>query len=206
LSAYSPERLAYWYFRLNGFLTTENFVVHPEHGSDVRTDADLLAIRFRNRVENSSIPMPDDPRISECSTLVNMILAEVKRGACALNGPWTNRDKCNMQRVLGAVGCVQESLVEAVANSLYESGMWQGDSVTLRLFALGESKSELIVPQTQQITWSEVIDFCIGRFEQYRLQKSAVGQWTKDGRQLRGFSLEGRRDQIRTLFGLAGGG
>lgn len=27
---YSPERLAYWYFRLNGFLTTENFVVHPE--------------------------------------------------------------------------------------------------------------------------------------------------------------------------------
>lgn len=28
----NPEQLAYWYFRLNGFLTTVNFVVHPEQG------------------------------------------------------------------------------------------------------------------------------------------------------------------------------
>jgi hypothetical protein len=25
-----PEKVAYWYFRLNGFLQIENFVVHPE--------------------------------------------------------------------------------------------------------------------------------------------------------------------------------
>jgi hypothetical protein len=29
-----PEKVAYGYFRLNGFLQIENFVVHPErHGS-----------------------------------------------------------------------------------------------------------------------------------------------------------------------------
>jgi len=25
-----PEDLAYWYFRLNGFLAIKNFVVHPD--------------------------------------------------------------------------------------------------------------------------------------------------------------------------------
>lgn len=49
---HSPERLAYWYFRLNGFLTTENFIVHPDEGKDQRTDADLLAVRFQHRAEN----------------------------------------------------------------------------------------------------------------------------------------------------------
>ena len=29
----SSERLAYWFLRLNGFLTQYNFVVHPE-GAD----------------------------------------------------------------------------------------------------------------------------------------------------------------------------
>ncbi len=44
-----PEKIAYWFFRLNGFLTIENFVVHPElisDGTSQRTDADILAVRF----------------------------------------------------------------------------------------------------------------------------------------------------------------
>ena len=40
-----PEKVAYWYFRLNGFLQIENFVVHPERRGSQRTD-DLL--RFRH--------------------------------------------------------------------------------------------------------------------------------------------------------------
>ena len=38
----TPEALAYWYFRLNGFLTTANFVIHDEGGAGQRTDADIL--------------------------------------------------------------------------------------------------------------------------------------------------------------------
>ena len=37
------EALAYWYFRLNGSLTTANFVIHDEGGAGQRTDADILA-------------------------------------------------------------------------------------------------------------------------------------------------------------------
>lgn len=57
------ERLASWYFRLNGFLTTENFIVHPDSGADQRTDADILAVRFAHRAENRLRPMVDDATV-----------------------------------------------------------------------------------------------------------------------------------------------
>lgn len=53
----NPEKVAYWYFRLNGFLQIENFVVHPERRGGQRTDADLLAVRFPHRAER----LFDDP-------------------------------------------------------------------------------------------------------------------------------------------------
>ena len=42
-----PEKVAYWYLRLNGFLQIENFVVHPSGRGGQRADADLLAVRCR---------------------------------------------------------------------------------------------------------------------------------------------------------------
>lgn len=47
----APERVAYWYFRLNGFFQMENVVVHPARCGSQRTDADLLAVRFPYRAE-----------------------------------------------------------------------------------------------------------------------------------------------------------
>jgi hypothetical protein len=35
----TSERLAYWFLRLNGFLTQYNFVVHPENADQHRTAA-----------------------------------------------------------------------------------------------------------------------------------------------------------------------
>lgn len=52
-----PEKVAYWYFRLNGYFQIENFVVHPERRGAQRTDADLLAVRFPYRAER----LFDDP-------------------------------------------------------------------------------------------------------------------------------------------------
>ncbi len=41
------ESLAYWYFRLNGFLPLMNFVLHrPEPPRRYNADSDLLAVRF----------------------------------------------------------------------------------------------------------------------------------------------------------------
>lgn len=123
----SPERLAYWYFRLNGFLTTENFIVHPDRGDRQQTDADLLAVRFCHRVENLECPMEDDPRVACCDQFVNVVIAEVKTGYCALNGPWTEPSRGNMRRVLSATGCIARDLLEHASQSLYKKGKWASE-------------------------------------------------------------------------------
>ena len=203
---YSPERLAYWYFRLNGFLTIENFIVHPDEGQDQRTDADLLAVRFKHRAENMVSPMIDDPRVAECSSFSNIIIAEIKTGRCALNGPWTDRTRQNMERVLRAIGCVDDQSVKQAAECLYENGSWQYETASVRLFAVGEEVDELVIPNGQQLTWSEIIQFLIERFCEYRRQKSSVGQWTADGRELQRRALKKSDAKIRQLFGLSAGG
>ena len=203
---YSPERLAYWYFRLNGFLTTENFIVHPDEGRNQRTDADLLAVRFMHRAENLLSPMQDDPRVADCNSFPNIIIAEIKTGRCALNGLWTDPARMNMERVLRAIGCVDELGVQQAASCLYENGLWHNGIVSVRLFAVGEEKQKLVIPETQQLIWSEIIPFLIERFREYKRQKSSVGQWTADGKKLQRLALKTDVAAIRQLFGLSAEG
>ncbi len=198
----TPERLAYWYFRLNGFMTIENFVVHPERGSNVCTDVDILAARFKYRSENGETPMLDDPKVTDCDTLVNVILAEIKKRDCALNESW-RPEAGNMQRVLRAIGCAIDDELESASGQLYRVGRWSNDSATVRLFALGERvDDDLKVGPEQQIEWSSVIDFCIRRFLTYQAQKQAVVQWTSDGRELQKLALLEDASSIRSYFGL----
>jgi hypothetical protein len=200
---WDPERLAYWYFRLNGFMTIENFIVHHESSSRQQTDADILASRFRYRRENYLQPMRDDPRIAVCDTFANVIIAEVKRTQCSLNGPWTNPDRQNMHRVLRAIGCVSYTHLDQAAASLYSKGRWSDKNATIRLFSIGDSKDEeLLCGAEQQIEWDSVIEFCVSRFLEYQNQKKSVAQWTRDGVQLRDLALQGDHEGIRRLFGL----
>lgn len=201
----NPERLAYWYFRLNGFMTIEDFVVHPDRGKLQRTDADILAVRFMHREENAVNPMIDDSKVSQCETLINVIIAEVKKNRCDLNGPWTDPNKANMERVLRSIGCIPLDIIDGVSHILYNRGFWFNDHVTIRLFAIGESvNNELPISVEQQLTWAEVITFCHQRFNRYRKQKSSVGIWASDGICLQ--RLAERREPdvagIRHLFGL----
>lgn len=200
----NAERLAYWYFRLNGFLTTENFIVHPDTGRDQCTDADLLAVRFAHRGENLVRPMRDDPKIISCSTFANVVIAETKAGPCGLNGPWTNPKLGNMKRVLKAMGCVPESAIDLACRALRSRGIWSDSAVTIRLFALGESRDDnLPISPEQQLTWHDVIKFCVKRFTDYEREKSSVGQWTDDGLQLRADALTSDPEaKIRSSFGL----
>ena len=175
-SFFKPERLAYWYFRLNGFLTIENFIVHPDRGRGIRTDADLLAVRFSNRIENVLNPMEDDPKISDCQTLINVIIAEVKKGSCGLNGPWVRSDDENIQRVIRAIGCIPEEDINSSSEGLYKQGVWSNENVTIRLFSIGEYRNhQLPIPSVPQITWSEVIEFCISLFIKLRSFVQNVG-------------------------------
>ena len=197
---YPAERLVYWYFRLNGFLTTENFIVHPDRGREQQTDADLLAVRMVHRAENLVFQMEDDPRVAACSSFCNVIIAEVKTGRCALNGPWTDPGRMNMERVLRAIGCVEGQHLSQAATCLYENGSWQNESVSVRLFAIGQTKSELVIPGEQQLTWGEIIKFFVQRFRDYKPQKSSVGQWTADGKKLQRLALKSDAEAIRALF------
>jgi hypothetical protein len=181
----TPERLAYWYLRLNGFLLLENFVVHPDRGTEQRTDADLLGVRFKHRRELMDSPMKDDEAVSDCETLCHVIIAEVKRGPCALNGPWTNPEDENMQRVLKAIGCFETAAIKAASKGLYDNGIYAEAQVTCRLFAFGNMKGHLPIPLVPQILFGDMIKFIHERFRKYQRQKSSVGSWPPDGRELK---------------------
>lgn len=202
----NPERLAYWYFRLNGFFTTENFIVHPDQGHDQRTDADLLAVRFAHRAENLQRPMKDDPRVISCNTFANVIIAEVKTSKCCLNYPWTCSEDENMQRVVKAIGCVPDAAIREACQSLYQTGKWSDAHATIRIFAIGATRNnKLIIGKEQQLTWSEIVRFCRQRFKDYEQEKSSVGQWSEDGRNLRKASLKRGSEAeaaVRAHFGL----
>lgn len=199
----TPERLAYWYFRLNGFMTIENFLVHPETGSNPRTDVDILATRFVHRQENIAWPMTDDPRVAKCQTFANIIIAEIKKGRCLLNGPWRDPRRQNMERVLRSIGCVKEDDVAPAAQLLYRTGRWSNDLATVRLFCIGERRnSDLPIDLDQQIAWTSVIEFCVTRFRDYREQKASNRQWSPDGIQLRHLALLNDTASIRSYFDL----
>ena len=179
----TPERLAYWYFGLNGFLLLENFVIHSDPGPKQRTEADLLGVRFRYRRELLDSPMEDDPTVSDCPTLCNVIVAEVKRGACELNGPWTDPQEENMHRVLRAIGRFDDDVTAVAA-----------EVVTCRLFACGNREGPLTIPAVPQILFGDMIVFIHARLRKSLKQKSSVGNWALDGRCLR--ALAGRHREF----------
>jgi hypothetical protein len=111
-----PEKVAYWYFRLNGFLQIENFVVHPERRGSQRTDADLLAVRFPRRAERlfddpNDIMADDEQGLRLSHDWIDVVIAEVKTNQpCTLNGPWTQPDHQNVPRVLAAIGDTRDGI------------------------------------------------------------------------------------------------
>lgn len=204
----TPERLIYWYLRLNGFLLLENFIIHPETGGNQRTEADLLGVRFKHRSELLENPMEDDPKYVDCITFCNVVIAEVKRGQCALNGPWTRPEDQNMLRILRAIGCFDENTVADAARALYNNGRYQTDQVTCRLLAFGHREGEIAIQGVPQILFGDVINFIHKRFRDYSRQKASVGNWPTDGQKLRELADTHRNScdrferDVRAFFGL----
>lgn len=181
------EQLAYWYFRLNGFLNIPNFVVHPDTGSEQRTDVDLLGVRFPYRSELWPNPMRDDDIFHRVREKTYVVLAEVKAGVCSLNGPWTNPSRQNMQRVLRAVGVLPTQEIDLASKALYERGFYSNQLYCVSLFCLGASESSDVAnayPDVSQVTWSHILTFIYGRFRGYRRQKVSHNQWDEQGKAL----------------------
>ena len=181
------EKIAYWYFRLNGFLTIPNFVVHPDWGRGQRTDVDILGVRFPYRAELLENPMLDDEVFTKIKDKPYIIIAEVKSQTCNLNGPWTRREEKNMDRVLRAIGSFTNEVLEEVALKLYDEGIYKNELYYLSLFCVGNQINRDLqrkYPNVPQITWDNILSFIYNRFEKYKDPKSAHTQWDSTGQQL----------------------
>ena len=178
------EKLAYWYFRLNGFLTIANFVVHPDLGREQRTDVDALGVRFPYRAELLENPMIDDEIFTKVKDKPYIIIAEVKSQTCNLNGPWTRKEAKNMHRVLKAIGAFTNEVIDEVARKLYEEGIYENKSYYLSLFCVGNQINRDLqrrYPNVSQIIWDDILKFIYNRYKKYKEQKSRHPQWDSTG-------------------------
>ncbi len=183
----ASERLAYWYLRLNGFLTITNFVVHPDFGRGQRTDVDILGCRFPFRQELLENSMLDDASIILSNLKTTIVIAEVKRRVCNLNGPWTKPEMQNMQRVIHAIGAFPDGEINKVADGLYENGPYENDVYLITLLCFGSHMNPekgKTHPNVRQILWNDVLAFIYNRFKNYLMQKTMHPQWDSDGKLL----------------------
>jgi hypothetical protein len=164
-----------------------NFVVHPEEGAEQRTDVDVLGVRFPFRAELLREPMEDDLPFRAETQRPFIILAEVKKDRCKLNGPWTRSEDRNMHRVLTAIGAIPPEHHEAAATGLYKEGVYESDRVLLSLCCVGGAENREVrrhFPRVPQILWPAIAAFIYRRFEKYFYQKLSHPQWDKTGRKL----------------------
>lgn len=198
IGAFTSEQLAYWFFRLNGCLTITDFVLHSEdrRSPSQRTDADILAVRFPYRKEllMSRRPMQDHRMFDHAQGRADLVIAEVKKGICGLNGPWTDPQRMNINRVLYAVGAFTEDEVDDVARSLYERGCYQNDFYRARLVAIGRELNPELAGKAVQLTWQDVARFIYERFTEYARIKSQHEQWDDCGRGLYEYAVHRSED------------
>jgi len=194
----NPEKIAYWFFRLNGCFTFENFIVHPDEGGGQRTDADLIALRFLHRREllTSSKPMQDHELFEKQKARISVFFVEVKAGECELNGPWTKPQRQDLKRVLNALGVVPQSRVEQVAADLYSELRAHHDEMALQFVAVGRTPSHRLRARgVPQLTWRDVLLWIYRRFNIYQEQKEDHRQWEEVGKKL--FTTACKRREFR---------
>lgn len=182
------EEVANWYFRLNGFLQIPGFVLHSDQPRRPITDADVLGVRFPYSQEFlRDIRMTDDRWLSEVTypgqTLV--VIAEVKTSTCNVNGPWTDRDRGGMEKVVRRIGFAPENMTNEIAKSLYETLHWHNDDYRVQYVAVGRQTNHELTrhrPNLRQLTWADVAAFMWERFSSFGEIKGTSTQWPVFGK------------------------
>lgn len=183
---FSAEKLAYWFFRLNGCLFLENFLVHHEiRTKGNSTEVDLLSVRFpyRQELKLTGAAMPDHDVFNDDK--IEVIFAEVKSNQpCSINPSWLNSKVGNMERMLYIVGAIPEGEVTKAATSLYEKYSYESETCRIRLFAIGSEKNAYLARGITQLDWSDVLFFIYKRFSDYRKFKTEHKNWDDTGKKL----------------------
>lgn len=203
----SSERLAYWFLRLNGFLTIYNFIVHPEAADDhgryrQQTDVDVMGVRLPYRHENRKRPMQDHPLFQV--GCMQFALAETKSSMCGLNDSWRESARENMQKALSAAGIVPQEDLDTVAAQLYAHGQFRTDVLWVRWLFFGRTfNSDLQneFPDVPQLLWAvDVLPFVHERFNEYSREKRTHQQWDEDAKGLFQAALR-TRDNLKGFLG-----
>jgi hypothetical protein len=197
------EDLANWFFRLNGCLTIPNFVVHPEVGSEQRTDADLLAVRFPHRCEMLSKPLEDHPLFTAEKVRLQVSFVEVKSGDCAINIPWKDPMRRNVNTVVSALGFAPMGAVNRIADSIYSTGQYSDETVIARFVCVGERRGNFdpSFADVPQILYTEIFDFIHRRFRDNGKAKSSHPQWDSFGLTLYDYANKyGKPAEFRNEF------
>jgi hypothetical protein len=180
------EKLVYWFFRLNGCLTIENFIVHPTKGPSELTEIDLVAARFPGRIElpRSENPMQDYELFIRERDRIQIFLVDAKAGECEINRPWIK----NMRDIISAIGPLKcEELVNAASKKICDCGQYKDEDTLISLVCLGleENPNEYRrFPEMHQLILEKIIHFFYQRFEAYQVPKRDHKQWDDFGHML----------------------
>lgn len=180
------ERIAYWFFRLNGCMTTQNFILHPDSGEDVRTEVDLIAVRFPHRRElrTADQPMEDHEMFLEHGGLIQAYLVDASTGTCKLSSKWRNRERRDLEAIIDAMGFFDVEQQPHAIESLYENALCECAPVRLQFVAVGRQKSPDLyrsMRSVEQLTWDEILSWMYQRLSLYRLQKKYNRRWDQIG-------------------------
>ncbi len=200
------EQIGYWYLRLNSFLTIPNFVVHPDTGSNQRTEIDAIAVRFAYRRENLTNPMEDDHNLigDKSNERILLLFVEMKKGKIEFNETWRDSNRRNLEKVLRAVGTLKKSEVCKATDSIYKKGTYNENCKSITsLCCIGSEKNNEIrdkLPDVKQITWEQVACFMHKRFNGYKDQKRSHSQWDRVGKCLYNFATNNSCEQFKRII------
>ena len=154
-------------------------------------------MRFPFRAELMDDPMVDDQLFTRVEDRPFIAVAEVKRGACAINGPWRYPERQNLQRVLRAIGLFPAEEIDPIAKMIYQDGICDYPCYYFSLITLGSEPSHDLArsyPRVPQLTWDYVLQFVHQRFDEYFNQKGDHPQWDGAGQWLWNRFKRFRRD------------
>ena len=176
------ELLVECYLRLNGYFIVNNFILHKQHGSQ-ETEVDLIGIRFPNQIElikddgghGRIQQLENDAELIGEEKLVDVIIAEVKKGKSGINGPFEKEEV--LKYILNWIGCLNgKERVKAIECLKRKEDFRTDDGkIKVRFVCFGGERSEI---KCKQITLPGALTFIRGRFKKYVRYKTHSDQWS----------------------------
>ena len=181
----TTERLAYWYFRLNGFLGLENFIVHRHlNNSQHATEIDFLGVRFMHRKELNDV-VSNEHMIDDLDSelfkyypkdKIYICLAEVKRGRPRINSSWLN-SKNSLQKLMFALGVINKDYIPKAVEKIQRYGYCKIHRYFISFIAIGNNDFNEINLKIPIIDWYEILSFIYNRFTLHNTVKRDLSEW-----------------------------